>query len=399
MSFIVHSDAYYRISRDLKISIQDGCRLSICLAEGSYEFPMTALGLLDKFIHPMTFTEAARQVSATGSSDWIHKTALLRSLVETGVLEAIGKDEQAPKAAIEYGSARIHIDMLNDRMRTLAYQNAIHDLVKPGDCVVDIGTGTGVLAITAIQAGAAKVYALEANPTTAEIARHCIRQNGASDRIEVIQGWSTSLELPEQADLIVSEMFGNDPFDEDILLIYADAVKRFAKPNAKLIPQGFDLCCAPLKLTREHLDPYIPSDGMLSEWNNDYGVDFSILAELEYTADRPLFYAKPQKLASTIGGKALRLGHVDLTRSQPLNPDFCLPLTGRSGRFNALMLYFDTLLSPGNRLSLAPETAEQHNHWRMPVWYLQETLDLASMADRNLCFERSSTGKNRLFLT
>lgn len=399
MSFIVHSDAHYRINRDLKISIQDGCRLNICLAQGSYDFPLSALGMLDRFTCPTTFAEAVRQISATGSNDWIHKTAVLRSLIEVGAIEAIDDNEQAPQAAIEYGSARIHIDMLNDRKRTLAYQKAIRDLVKPGDRVLDIGTGTGVLAMTAIQAGAAMVYALEANPATAEIARHCIKQNGLSDRIKVIQGWSTSVELPERVDLIVSEMFGNDPFDEDILLIYADAIKRFARPDAKVIPQGFDLCCAPLELTREYLDPYTPSADMLAEWQNDYGVDFSILSELEYTADRPLFYAKPQKLAATIGGEAMRLGYIDLTRSQPLRPEFCLSLADRSGRFNALMLYFDTLLNPGNRLSLAPETTEQTNHWRMPVWHFRETLNLASMSDRNLCFERSNTGKNRLFLT
>lgn len=395
----IHSGARYHISKDLKISLEDGCRLSICLEDGTYEFPLTALGMLDRFTHPTTFADAVRQISATGGNDWIHKTAILRSLIEIGAIKAVDDMSHPPKAAIEYGSARIHIDMLNDKSRTRAYQKAIRDLVKPGDRVLDIGTGTGVLAMTAIQAGAARVYALEANPATAEIARQCIKQNGLSDRIEVVEGWSTSIELPERVDLIVSEMFGNDPFDEDILLIYADAIKRFARPDAKVIPQGFDLCCAPLELTREYLDPYTPSADMLAEWQNEYGVDFSILSELEYTADRPLFYARPQKLAATIGGEALRLGYIDLTRSQPLKPEFCLSLADRAGRFNALMLYFDTLLSPGNRLSLAPETAEQTNHWRMPVWYLRKTLNLASMSDRNLCFERSNTGKNRLFLT
>ena len=389
---------HYCICKDLKISIQDGCRLTFSLTDGNYDFPLAALGLLDKFTHPRTFTEAARQISATGSSDWIHQTAILRSLIEIGALDTVEDGKQPPKAVIEYGSARIHIDMLNDKARTRAYQKAIRDLVKPGDCVVDIGTGTGVLAMTAIQAGAAKVYALEANPATADIARHCIRQNGFSDGIEVVQGWSTSVELPERADLIVSEMFGNDPFDEDILSIYADAVKRFAKPGAKLIPQGFDLCCAPLFLTQEQLDAYVPGPDMLAEWQREYQLDFSVLAGLEYTEDRPLFYAKPQRLASTVAGEMLCLGHVDLTSSQPINPGFRLSLKNRQGCFNALMLYFDTFLSPGNRLSLAPGVAEQNNHWRTPVWYLQETLDLAMNSGFRLYFERTNTGKNRLFI-
>jgi hypothetical protein len=41
--------------------------------------------------------------------------------------------------------------------------------------------------------------------------------NGLADRIAVVQGRSTSIELPERADVLVSEILGNDPLAEDIL--------------------------------------------------------------------------------------------------------------------------------------------------------------------------------------
>ena len=399
MNQIVNPDTKYRISRDLKISIRDGCHLIITVEAGQYDFPMSTLGLLEQFVYPMTFGEAAKRIASGGTNDWIHKTSILRSLVEIAALEPENIEKQAPKASLAYGSARIHIDMLNDQTRTQAYQRAVRDLVKPGDTVVDIGTGTGVLAITAAFAGAKKVYALEANPTTAEIARFCIEENGVSDRVEVIEGWSTNVDIPEPVDLVVSEMFGNDPFDEDILLIYADAVKRFAKADAKLIPQGFDLCCAPLMLLPKHLCKHIPDNEMLLSWKNNYDIDFSILAKLEYSDDLPLFYSRPQDLAPYIAfDEKLCLGYVDLTESQPLSPEFGLPTKGLSGSFNALMLYFDTELSPGNRLNLAPQAASNNNHWRMPVWYLHKTLDFSEHGNRKICFERTNTGKNRLFI-
>jgi predicted RNA methylase len=58
-------------------------------------------------------------------------------------------------------AVQLHLAMLDDRNRTAAYLEAIRDGVREGDVVVDIGTGTGVLAAAAAQAGARRVYAIE----------------------------------------------------------------------------------------------------------------------------------------------------------------------------------------------------------------------------------------------
>ena len=102
-------------------------------------------------------------------------------------------------------------DMLQDRGRMDGYRNAI--LQNP-DCfkdkvVLDVGTGSGVLAIWAAMAGAKRVYAIEAT-SMAQQARRLISQNGFQDTITVIEGYMEQVELPEKVDIIVSEWMGCD---------------------------------------------------------------------------------------------------------------------------------------------------------------------------------------------
>ena len=70
-----------------------------------------------------------------------------------------------------------HEEMLSDSVRVQAYHRGIRRNVRPGDVVVDLGTGTGLLAFMASRAGAKKVYAVE-HSDFIEIAREIGRHNG-----------------------------------------------------------------------------------------------------------------------------------------------------------------------------------------------------------------------------
>src|SRR3954454_16113224 len=80
---------------------------------------------------------------------------------------------------------RLHGAMLDDRRRTRSFIAAIEAAVRPGDVVVEIGTGTGVLAVAAARAGARRVYALE-SANMAAWARRIFAANRVSDRATLV---------------------------------------------------------------------------------------------------------------------------------------------------------------------------------------------------------------------
>lgn len=96
-----------------------------------------------------------------------------------------------------------------DAVRTAAYHDAIvgnasdfHDKV-----VLDVGTGSGILAYFAVKAGARKVYAVEASDV-ADRARILMQAVGLSDRIVVVKCKVEHLQLEEKVDIIISEPMG-----------------------------------------------------------------------------------------------------------------------------------------------------------------------------------------------
>ena len=137
--------------------------------------------------------------------------------------------------------------MLHDDRRTGDYMAALVAAVRPGDVVLDIGTGSGVLAVAAARAGARRVYAVEASDI-AEVAERVFAANGVADTVTLVPGWSRHIELPEPADLLVAEIIGNEPLEEEILETTLDARRRLLKPDARLIPHTLTLLARPLRL-------------------------------------------------------------------------------------------------------------------------------------------------------
>lgn len=133
-----------------------------------------------------------------------------------------------------------HFRIIHDQLRNEAYANALRRFVRPGMVVFEIGTGTGLLAMLAAQAGAEHVYTCERRPDVAAAARDIIARNGLSDRITVIAKDAYALQLgvdlPARADLFVAEIVDNTLLGEGVLPLTDLAKDKFLKPDAILLP-------------------------------------------------------------------------------------------------------------------------------------------------------------------
>mmetsp|Transcript_2621 Transcript_2621/g.5897 ORF Transcript_2621/g.5897 Transcript_2621/m.5897 type:complete len:371 (-) Transcript_2621:610-1722(-) len=146
-----------------------------------------------------------------------------------------------------YGFLFHQKDMLQDRGRMDAYRTAI--LGNPDSfkdkVVLDVGTGSGVLAIWAAQAGARRVYAIEAT-TMAANARQLAAANGMQDVVHVLEGYMEQIEIPEQIDIIISEWMGYFLLRESMLDPVLGARDKYLKAGGALYPSQSQLMLAPL---------------------------------------------------------------------------------------------------------------------------------------------------------
>src|SRR6202790_2665156 len=97
----------------------------------------------------------------------------------------------------EFASPLLQESLLLDKARCDAYRDALHRTVRPGDVVVDLGAGTGLLSFFALQAGARHVYAIEMSDI-ADAAAELVEANGFKDRVTLIRKNSKKVRLPER---------------------------------------------------------------------------------------------------------------------------------------------------------------------------------------------------------
>jgi type I protein arginine methyltransferase len=237
-----------------------------------------------------------------------------------------------------------HGRMLEDQIRLSYYQKAIKETVCKGDVVVDVGTGSGVLAQFALQAGASRVYAIEMGDIIEE-AKILARLNGVADRITFINDRSDRVQLPEKADVIISEIIGFFGLDEDVLRFQNDFRDRLLKPGGKLVPCWLKLFITPVVSTALW-NKYI------SYWRRDYfGVDFSPVKE---TAVNKRYLTESDDTFEPIASTA-ELCHFDFYRLQNIpvsfKSEFIVPEPAVCHGFIGT---FDVGLNPNTCLSTRP---------------------------------------------
>ncbi len=137
---------------------------------------------------------------------------------------------------------RWHVPMMNDTPRNDAYFAALKAALKPEDHLLEIGTGSGLLAMMAAQLGVRKVTTCEAVPLIAETAKGIVADNGLDGVVTVVGKMSTDLvmgqDIDTPADVLVSEVLSSEFVSEGVLSSIEDAKRRLLRPGAAIIPRA-----------------------------------------------------------------------------------------------------------------------------------------------------------------
>lgn len=135
---------------------------------------------------------------------------------------------------------RWHFEMLNDEKRNEAFRRALTNAISPETIVLDIGSGTGLLAMMAARAGAKETVTCEMVPQLAELARDTVALNGLADRIITLDKKSTSLvigyQMVHKANLLVTETVDCGLLGEGIVSSIAHAKANLLTENAQIVP-------------------------------------------------------------------------------------------------------------------------------------------------------------------
>lgn len=234
-----------------------------------------------------------------------------------------------------------HARMVADLARVDAYERAIRRLVKPGDVVLDLGTGTGILAMLAARRGA-RVHAIESMDVAHQAAR--LFAHNRLD-IQLHHADARTLAPVEPVDLVISDFLGVFLVD-DRMLPAVEAAGRWLKPDGAFCPSEVRLFVAPV------------GDFALAQvevWSEPfYGLD---LAPLEAEALRVCSMTTLPPSALLAPGEPYHRFVPPIATAFDHAMQFT---TTRAGRVRGLAGWFEAQLAPDVVLSTAPG---HDTHW------------------------------------
>lgn len=266
-----------------------------------------------------------------------------------------------------------HEVMLSDQVRVDRYYEAIARAVEPGDVVLDLGAGTGILSYFAAQK-AREVYAVEHAPII-EVAKRICAANGIKN-VQFFPVNSRDFQPPAKVDVIVHEQIaGGNPFSENMLENLVDARRRLLKPGGKIVPNQFEIFLEPVELNQAYRIPFL--------W------EFEIHS-IRFQSLRP----EPQELPAN--GRPILPQHTRRIYPGAIKCCLCSPrpilsfdlesleladlpkridyenVAVRAGRIDGLCLYFKSRTQGCEFLENGPNRAA--THWAMGFFRTEETL-------------------------
>ncbi len=108
----------------------------------------------------------------------------------------------------------------------------LEKIIRPGDRVLDIGTGSGILAIAALKMGASSADAVDIDPMAVKIAKDNAAQNGFREPVFTVKEGDLADRITEQYDVVIANIVA------DIIVELTKTVGRYIKEDGRFITSG-----------------------------------------------------------------------------------------------------------------------------------------------------------------
>jgi type II protein arginine methyltransferase len=253
---------------------------------------------------------------------------------------------------------RWHFSMLNDRHRNDSYASAIERAVDESKTVLDIGTGSGLLAMMAARAGAKLTYTCEMNRVIAEIAAQIVSANGYADKIKVIAKKSDDLavgkDLASKVDILITETLDSGLVGEGMIPIIIDAKRRLLKEGGQIIPRGATVYAALLE------------SNTIWQFNNVTTADGFDVSLFNRLSTQGFFPVRLERFEHRFLTPPVEVCRFDFMADHLETRQFNIPVpAAQTGTCHAVAFWFDLDLDEQSKFSNSPDNL--NSHWKQAV--------------------------------
>jgi predicted RNA methylase len=267
-----------------------------------------------------------------------------------------------------YAHHAIHEEMLKDEVRTKTYQAAI--LQNPhlfkDKVVMDVGCGTGILSMFAVQAGAKHVYAVDCS-SIIEQAKQIIAKNGFETSITLIRGKVEEIELPvPQVDIIISEWMGYCLLYESMLDTVLYARDKWLVPNGIIFPDKAVMYVCALE------DAQVKNE-RIDFWDNVYGFDMTAIKDVAIR--EPVVDVVDSRAIVTDAVPILKLDILTCTTDDlAFTSPFALEAQ-RNDYIHGLVVYFECAFTQVHKpIGFTTAPFAKYTHWKQTVFYFHDPI-------------------------
>jgi type I protein arginine methyltransferase len=274
-----------------------------------------------------------------------------------------------------------HGSYVSDSVKIDAYRRALTNLVRPGDVVLDMGCGTGLLGLLALEAGAARVVAVDSGPIL-ELARETFEANGVGDRVDYLRVRSSELTLAEPADVLVCDQIGGFAHEVGLTRNVRDLLDRAVlKPDARIVPDSFDLYVAPVTAPE--------GDDPLRAWT-------AAKSGLDFAPFRRSAANSPFRLTATADwllGAGVHAAHLDARSEDNVRFDVTSHIH-TAGTVTGILGYMRAHLDPAGGVSLTNDPTDPGHFRRWHLYHpVDPAIDVAAGDDITMSFDINQRGQ------